>query len=140
MLQIYKIPSNFDSNLLICDPTQFPGKNNPNIAKSDRIVPGKGRGDRALTLNSPMAEDFPQYCLSFLISAIFRGKRVVRVEQKAQTLGPSLFHENSHPSSFFQTMFLFARVLPLIRNSTILNHICGSKGPETSQKEPFHGC
>ena len=58
MLQIYKIASNFDSNLLICDPTQFPGKNNPNIAKSDRIFPGKGRGDRALTLtclNSPIS-------------------------------------------------------------------------------------
>ena len=32
-LQIYKILSNFDSNPLICDPTLFPGKNNPNIAK-----------------------------------------------------------------------------------------------------------
>ena len=37
-LQIYKILSNFDSNALICDTTQFPGKNNPNVAKG---LPGK---------------------------------------------------------------------------------------------------
>ena len=32
-LQIYKILANFDSNPLICDPTLFPDKNSPNIAK-----------------------------------------------------------------------------------------------------------
>ena len=57
-----------------------------------------------------------------------------------KTLGPSLFHENSNPSKFFQTMFFFPRVLPLVKISVILHHIWGSKGPKFSQKEPFHGC
>ena len=68
----------------------------------------KGRGDRALILtdlNSPMVEVFPCYCLSFSISTIFRGKRVVKVRPKVQILGPSLFHENSNPSNFFKNCF-----------------------------------
>ena len=67
-LQIYKILLNFNSHPLIYDPTLFPGKNSPNIAKSNRVFPEKGRGDRALILTylvSPMAEVFPNYCLSF---------------------------------------------------------------------------
>ena len=61
-LQIYKILSNFDSNPLTCDPTLFTGKNSTNIANSNRVFPGKGRGDRALILTylkSPMVEIFP---------------------------------------------------------------------------------
>ena len=107
-LQIYKILSNFDSNPLICDSILFPGKNGPNIAKSNHAFPGKGRVDRALILtylDSPMAELYPHYCLSFPISAIFRGKRVVKVGQQVQTLGPSLFHENWNPSNFFKQCF-----------------------------------
>ena len=50
LLQIYKILSNFDSNPLIFDSTLFPGKNSPNIAKSNHVFSGKRRGDRALTL------------------------------------------------------------------------------------------
>ena len=34
---------NFDSTNLTCDPNVFPGKVTPNIAKSNRILPGKGR-------------------------------------------------------------------------------------------------
>ena len=34
------------------------------------------------------------------------------------TLGPFPFYENSNPSNFFRTVFLSARVLPLVR-------ICG---------------
>ena len=120
-LQIYKILSDFDSNPLIWDPTLFPGKNSLNIAKSNRVFPENGRGDRALVLtylDSPMAEVFPHYYLSFSISAIFRVKRVVTVGPKMQTLGPSVFHENSNPSDFFQIMFWFARVLTLVRIST----------------------
>ena len=120
-LQIYKILSDFDSNPLIWDPTLFPGKNSLNTAKSNRVFPENGRGDRALVLtylDSPMAEVFPHYCLSFSISAIFRVKRVVTVGPKMQTLGPSVFHENSNPSYFFQIMFQFARVLTLVRIST----------------------
>ena len=36
----------FDSTSLNCDHTMFPGKRIPNIAKSFRIFPGKGRGDK----------------------------------------------------------------------------------------------
>ena len=82
--------------------------NSLNIAKSNCTFPGKGRGDRDLILtylDSPMAEDFPHYCLSFLDLAIFRGKRVVKVGLKVQILGPSLFHENSNPSIFFKQCF-----------------------------------
>ena len=49
-LQIYRILSNCNSSPLICDPVVFPGKNSPNIAKSNRIFPGNGKGDRALVL------------------------------------------------------------------------------------------
>ena len=125
-LQIYRILLNFDSNPLICDPTLFPGKNNPNIAESNCVLPGNGKGDSALILthlNSLMAEGFFHHCLSFSISVIFRGKRVVKVGSKVQTLVPCLFHKNSNPSDFFQIMFLFARVLlPLVKISAILDH------------------
>ena len=49
-LQIYKILTNFDSNPLICDPALFPSKNSSNIAKSNRVFPGKAKKDRALVL------------------------------------------------------------------------------------------
>ena len=133
-LQIHKILSNFDSNLLIRDSTLFPGKNIPNIAKRNRIFPGKGRGDRALILtylDSPMAEGFLLYCLSFSISAIFREKQVVKVGPRVEILGLSLFRRNSDPSHFLQKIFLFRRVLPLVRISAKLDHILGFKGPKT---------
>ena len=121
----------------------FPGKNSPNIAKSDRAFPGKVRGDRTLILtylNNPMAEVFPHYYLSFSISAIFRGKRVVKFGPKVQSLGPSLFHKSLNPSSFFQRMFLFARLTTSGENFGKIGNISGSKSPKTSQKGPFHGC
>ena len=80
--------TNFDSDPLICDPTLFPGKNCPNIAKNNRVFLGKGKEDRALILtylNSPMAEVFLHYSLSFSISAIFKGKRVIKGGPKVRT-------------------------------------------------------
>ena len=65
---------NFDFNNLTRDPALFPIKNSRNIAKSNRIVPRKGRRDRALSLtylDSPMGEVVPQYCL---FSLVFRGQ------------------------------------------------------------------
>ena len=115
----------FDSNDLICDPTLFPGKNSRNIAKSNHIFPGKGKGDRAWILtyfDSLMAEIFPHNCLFFSISVIFREKRVVKVGPIVPTLDPSLFQKSLNPSIFFQTMFLFARVLPMVRISAILEY------------------
>ena len=74
-------------------------------------------------LDSPLAEVFPLYCLSFSILAIFREKQVVKVGPKVQTLGPFLFHKNTNLSNFFQTIILFARVLPLVKIWAILDHI-----------------
>ena len=109
-----------------------------NIAKSNCIFPGKKKRGRALILkylDSLMAEVFSHHCLSFSISVIFRGMQVVKVGPKVQTLGPSLFHKNSNPSIFFQTMFLFSRVLlTLVRLSAILGHIWAGRDPKTSQK------
>ena len=117
-------------------------ENSPNIAKNNHVSPGKGKEDKVLILtylNSPMAEAFSHYSLSFSILAIFRGKRVINVGPKAKTSSLSLFHENSHPSIFFfQTMLLFARVLPLVRILAILHHIWGRKCPKTSQKGPWY--
>ena len=78
--QICKILSNFDSNPLICDPTLFPDKNSRNIANSNRVFSGKGRGDRVLILtylDSQIADVFPHLCLSFSILGILREKLVV---------------------------------------------------------------
>ena len=47
------------------------------------------------------------------------------------TLSPFLFHKNSNPSKTSETMFLLARVLPLVRILAILDHIWGSKGLKT---------
>ena len=70
-LQIYRILSNCDSNPLICDPVLFPGKNSPNIAKSNRAFPGNVKGDRALVLtrlNCLMAEGFSTTAYIFQFS------------------------------------------------------------------------
>ena len=85
--------SNVDSNHLTCDLDLFPGNNKTNIAKSNLVFPGKGRGDKALIvtcLDSPMAVDSPYYLFFFSISAIFRGKRGVKVTKSAN-FGPVPF-------------------------------------------------
>ena len=74
------------------------------------------------------------------ISAIFTGKREVKVGPKVLTLDPSLFNKNLIPSKNFQTMFLFPSVLPIVIILATLDHIWGSKGPKTSQKGPFCTC
>ena len=116
------------------DPLTCDLKKGPNSAKSNRIFPGKWRGYRAMILtylDSLMADIFPLYCQYISITAIFRGKRWTKAGSKVQILCPSLFHKNSNPLKNFQTMFLFARVLPLVIVSTKLDHIWGSKGPKT---------
>ena len=96
--------SNFDSDLLTRDHILFPGKNSANIANSNNIFLGKGRGDKDLILtylDSPMAEVFTHCCLLFSILAFFSGKREVKVIPKVLTVGPSLFHKNSNQSKKF---------------------------------------
>ena len=70
----------------------------------------------------------------FLTSAIFRGKQGVKVRPKMPSFGSFLFNKNSNPSKKTSNFF-FARVLPLVRISAILDFIWGSKDPNTSQKE-----
>ena len=132
--------SNFDSIPLTCDPALFPSKSIPNIAKSNRILLGKGRGDKDFILtylDSSMAEVFSRHCLFFSILAVFRRKRGVKVGPKVLTVGLPLFHKYSNPSKNFQTVFLFARVLPLVRISAILDHIGGVRTQKPSWKGYF---
>ena len=50
-------------------------------------------------------------------------------------LGRGFFHKYSNLSKYFQTVFLFAKVLPLVRISAILDHI----GRVRVQKPPKKG-
>ena len=76
----------------------------------------------------------------FFILTIIRRKRGVKLGRKVLTLSPFLFHKYSNPSKKFQTVFLFARVLPLLRISAILDHIWRVRTQKTSQKGQFRGC
>ena len=58
------------------------------------------------------------------------GKRGVKIGPKKLIFGP--FFSVSFKN--FQTNLLFARVVLLVRVSAILDHIWGSKDPNTSQK------
>ena len=109
--------SNFNSNPLTCDPALFSGKNISNIAESNGIFPGKEEERKT--------------------STIFRRKRGVKVGPKTLTLGLSLFHKYWNPSKKFQTVFLFARVIPLVRILAILNHIGGVRAKKPSKKGYF---
>ena len=118
---------NFDSNNLTSESALFPIKNSRNIAKSNRIVPGKGRRDRALSLtylDSPMAEVFPN-------TAYFLWFFGVKVGLKVQILGPLVFHRSSNPSKTFQAMFLFPQV------GGFGPFIWESKGPKSPNKRNF---
>ena len=129
----------FGSTSLTCDLTVFPDKIIPNTAKSNRILPGKGRGDKDLILtylDSSMAEVFP-LCLFFSILIIFRRKRGVKVGPKVLISRPSLFHKYLNPSKKFQTVFLFASVLPLMKMSAILDHIGGVRTQKPPKKDNF---
>ena len=113
------------------------------LIKTNRIFPGKGRGDKDFILtglDSSLAEVFPHCCLFFSILVIFTRKRWVKVEQKVLNWGPSLFHKYLNPSKNFQTVFLLARVLPLVWISAIMDYIGGVRAQKTSQKWLFRGC
>ena len=121
-------------NSLTYDSPLFSDKNNPNIAKSNHTFPGKGRR---------WSFDFNIFDWSFSALLIYfdfshlQGKQAIKVGPKVLTLGPSVFHKNSNRLKNFQTMFLFARVLPQLICRAYFGE---SKGPKTSQKGPFRGC
>ena len=103
-------------------PRPFPDKIIPNIAKSNRIFPGKGRGDKEFIWHIWITQWVKTpYCLFFSILAIFRRKIGVKVSPKVLTLGPSLFHKYLNPSENFRTVFLLVRVLSLVRISAIFD-------------------
>ena len=84
-----------------------------------------------------MADVFPQYCLFFSILTILRRKRGVKVGPKVLILRPSFFHKYSNSSKNFQTVFLFARVLTLVRIAAILDHIGGVRTQKSPKKGHF---
>ena len=81
-----------------------------------------------------LAEVFPHYCLFISISAIFRGKKGSKLDQ---SLGPSLFHKNSNPTKIFKIMFLFARLLPLVNISVILDPYFGGVKIQNPPKKGY---
>ena len=105
--------SNFDSAPLTCDPTVSSGKIIPNIAKSDRIFPGKGREDKDFILtcmDSSMAEVFPHCCLFFSILTIFRKKRELKVGSEVLTFFQLLYLESRFLSVAYLTAANLARL------------------------------
>ena len=120
-LQIYKILSNFEKILKMAQTLQkvivfF-------LQRGEEIEPSFWHIWTAQWLNF-----FPSFAYLFRF----------RLGWKRQTLGPSLYHENSNPSNFFQTvLFFFFRVLLLVRILAILHHFGDSKGPITSHKGHF---
>ena len=101
---------------------------------------GEGKGLILTYLNRPLAKVFPYYWSFFSILVIFRRKLGVKVGPEVLTSGPFLFHKIWNPSNIFQTMFLFAIVLPLVKMLVILDHILESKSLKTFQKKSFRRC
>ena len=78
----------------------------PNIAKSNRIFPGKGREDKDFILtcmDSSMAEVFPHCCLFFSILTIFRKKRELKVGPEVLTFFFLLYLESGFLSVAYLT-------------------------------------
>ena len=59
--------------------------------------------------------------LSYVDFGHLQRKQGIKVGPKLLTLGLPLFHKNLNPSKNVHTMFLLARVLPLVRISVILD-------------------
>ena len=96
------------SDPLICDPALFTAKNSPGSAKSNRISP-EGREEIEPWFWHVW---IPQWVFTFFFTlGHFRGKR----EVKNTNFGSVLFHKDSNPLKNFQTMFLPATVLPLVK-------------------------
>ena len=116
------------------DPTVFPGEIIPVITKSNCIFPGKARGDKNFILtcsDSSMAEVFLHCYLFFSILTIFR--------TKTANFGSVPFPWILESFKNFQTvfLFLFARILPLVRISAMLKHIGGARAQKPPKKGYF---
>ena len=101
--------SNFDSGPLTCDHALIFPKKRSKSAKSNPIFHWKGTRDMALILrflDSPMAEFNVFVALFFSISAIFSGKKGVKVGPNVKTLGMSVFCKNLNFPKILKTPFV----------------------------------
>ena len=95
----------FGSTRLTCDPTVFPGKIITNIAESNSIFSGKGRGDKVFILTyfvSWMAEVFPLYCLFCFDFDHLQEEKRGQSWAKSANFGPVPFSINTR---LFQKIF-----------------------------------
>ena len=84
---------------------------------------------------------FHRYCLSFFNFGHLHKETGGQSWTKSANFRSASFSWKLNSFKFFfQTMFLFARVLPQARMSAILDHIWGNNDPKTFQRGPFHGC
>ena len=107
---VKKDMSKFDSDSLICRPALLSSKIVQIMHKVIVFSPKKRKGDRALILaylDSPRSEVLPHHSSPFLIWAILRGKREVKVGPKVQNVGLPIFYENTNPSKCFKQRFCF---------------------------------
>ena len=99
----------FDSDPLTFDHTCIFTKKRSKSAKSNPIFHWKGTQDTALILrflDSPMAEVNLVMFLLFSISAIFRGRKGVKVGPNVKTLGMSRFCKILNFSEILETLFV----------------------------------
>ena len=112
---------------------RFPTKNNQNRAKSNRIVPGIARRDRALILDSPMPKFFHENYLFFSISAIFRKNWGVKDGPKVQIVGISRFRKNLNFSEIYKHTFSLLEYyfwLKFHQNRAIFGGVRTQKAPK----------
>ena len=127
-LQIFKILSNFDSNPLICDPTLFPGKSSPNIAKSNRVFPGRREEIEPWFWHIWIAQwlkFFTATVYLFQFQPSSRENEWSKLDQKWKLWVGLFFMKTQILRIFFKQCFFFTRVLPLLRISATLDYILG---------------
>ena len=95
-------------------PALFPGKNIPNITKSNRIFLRKGGWDKDHHQREKRGQSWTK-------SANFESVPFPKI----------------NPSKIFQTLFLFARALSLLKSSTILDHTGGVRAQKPPKKGYF---
>ena len=89
----------------------------------------KGRGGRALILtylDCPVTEVFPHHWLYLFNFGYPQGEMGGQSWTKSANFGSVSFSWKLESFNFFQATLFFARLLPMVRISTILEHIWGS--------------
>ena len=128
---------------MTCDPALFSDKNIPNIAKSNRVFPGKGRGDKEFIWHNWITQWVKFFCPTALFIILFvhlQEKTGVKVGPKMLTLGPSLFHKYLNLSKKISNTVFVCWSTTSGENFSSIRPYWGSKGPKTSKKRLFQGC